>query len=180
MSLDITEHRWWLTYDLACAEEDCEEGDAHDDGLPLPLAVAADDGGHDVDEAHVGGEVDDAEEALELLQGHDDGGAAHEPGERGFGEEVDDEPQAEEPQRRLEEAGEEGGGEGQLQVQDGLLLRRHRFPEHGPHHQRRDRHRAHRQVPRAPQQRVDQRWHEARICMPTISSISHKFLAMND
>ena len=30
---------------MACAEEDGEEGDAHDDGLPLPLAVAADDGG---------------------------------------------------------------------------------------------------------------------------------------
>ena len=70
----------------------------------------------------------------------------------------------EEAEGRLEDAGEEGGGEGELQVEDGLLVRRDGLPEHGPHHQRRDGHRPHRQVPRAPQQRVDQRRHEAGIC----------------
>jgi hypothetical protein len=28
-------------YDLSREEEDCEEGDAHDDGLPLPLHASA-------------------------------------------------------------------------------------------------------------------------------------------
>lgn len=55
--------------------------------------MAVDDGAHDVDEAHVGGEVDDAEQALELLQRHDDGGAAHEARQRRLGQEVDDEAQ---------------------------------------------------------------------------------------
>ena len=57
------------------------------------LVVAVDDGAHDVDEAHVGGEVDDAEQALELLQRHDDGGAAHEARQRRLRQEVDDEAQ---------------------------------------------------------------------------------------
>ena len=55
--------------------------------------MAVDDGAHDVDEAHVGGEVDDAEQALELLQRHDDGGAAHEARQRRLRQEVDDEAQ---------------------------------------------------------------------------------------
>jgi hypothetical protein len=166
--------------------------------------VAVDDGAHDVEESHVGGEVGDAEQALELLQRHDDGGAAHEARQRRLGQEVHDEAQPaimetdgrasvssalcrrvaggrpmeqttvmhgselmapEESQGRLEDAGEEGGGEGQLQVEERLLVRRHGVPEHGPHHQRRDGHRPHRQVPRAPQQRVDERRHEAGICV---------------
>ena len=57
------------------------------------LVVALEDGAHDVDEAHVGGEVDDAEQALELLQRHDDGSAAHEAGQRRLGQEVHDEAQ---------------------------------------------------------------------------------------
>ena len=55
--------------------------------------MAVDDGAHDVDEAHVRGEVHDAEQALELLQRHDDGGAAHEARQRRLGQEVDDEAQ---------------------------------------------------------------------------------------
>lgn len=74
----------------------------------------------------------------------------------------------------MEDAGEEGGGEGELEVEDGLLVRRHRLPEHRPHHQRRYRHRPYSQIPRATQQRVDQRRHEARICIHHMCYSSHR------
>ncbi|BAS96116.1 Os06g0143750, partial [Oryza sativa Japonica Group] len=109
--------------------------------------------------------MDDPEQSLELLQRHDDRRAAHESRQRRLRQEIHDEPQPEEAEGGLEDAGEEGGGEGELEVEDGLLVRRHRLPEHRPHHQRRYRHRPYSQIPRATQQRVDQRRHEARICI---------------
>jgi hypothetical protein len=123
------------------------------------------DGGHDWDDAHLGGEVDDAQQRLELLQRHDDGGAGHEPHQRRLGQEVDDEAEPEDAQGGLHQPREQGGGEGQLQEQRRLRGGAHGLPQHGPHDQRRDRHRAHRQVTGAPQHRVHHRRHEARICM---------------
>lgn len=57
------------------------------------LLGVVDDGGHDGDEAHLGGEVDDAEQRLELLQRHDDRRAAHESRQRRLRQEIHDEPQ---------------------------------------------------------------------------------------
>ncbi|BAS91377.1 Os04g0652450 [Oryza sativa Japonica Group] len=127
------------------------------------LLGVVDDGGHDGDEAHLGGEVDDAEQRLELLQRHDDRRAGHEPDKRRLRQEIDDEPQPEDAEGGLDEAGEEGGGEGELEEEQRLGGGAHRLPQHGPHYQRRDRHRPHRQVPRAPQHRVHHRRHKARI-----------------
>ena len=70
----------------------------------------------------------------------------------------------EEAERGLEYAGEEGSGEGEVQVQSRVLRRRHLSAEHGADEQRRHRHRPHRQVLGAPHQRVHQRRHEARVC----------------
>lgn len=123
------------------------------------------DGCHDGDDAHLGGEVDDAQQRLELLQRHDDGGAGHEPHQRRLGQEVDDEAEPEDAQGGLHQPREQGGGEGQLQEQRRLRGGAHGLPQHGPHDQRRDGHRAHRQVTGAPQHRVHHRRHEARICM---------------
>lgn len=57
------------------------------------LVDVVEDGGHDGDEAHLGGEVGDAQQRLELLQRHDDRRAGHEPHQRSLRQEVDDETQ---------------------------------------------------------------------------------------
>jgi hypothetical protein len=70
----------------ACLENNQAAGDIYH------LLGVVEDGGHDGDEAHLGGEVDDAQQRLELLQRHDDGGAGHEAHQRRLRQEVDDEP----------------------------------------------------------------------------------------
>ena len=70
----------------------------------------------------------------------------------------------EEAERGLEDAGEEGGSQGEVQVQSRVLRRGHLAAEHGADEQRRHRHGPHGQVPGAPHQRVHQRRHEARVC----------------
>ncbi|BAS82416.1 Os03g0161302, partial [Oryza sativa Japonica Group] len=157
------EEPWPPLAEEAGDEEEEEEAAAHDDALPSPLVGLGEDGAHDGDEVGGGGEVVEAEHALELLQAHHGGGAAHEPDDGGVRQEVHDEPQPQDPQQRLEHAGEEGGGERDVQVQRRVLRRRHLLAQHRPDQQRRHRHRPHRQVPRAPHHRVHQRRHEARI-----------------
>lgn len=78
---------------MACGEEDGEEGDAHEDGLPRPLVVVLEDGVHHLDEPHLRREMDDPEQSLELLQRHDDRRAAHESRQRRLRQEIHDEPQ---------------------------------------------------------------------------------------
>lgn len=62
---------------------------------------------HDMDEVGVGGEVDDVEQPLQLLQADGDGGAGHEAHNRRMREELDHEAQAQQPERRLEHPREE-------------------------------------------------------------------------
>lgn len=84
-----------VAYDVACGEEDGEEGDAHEDGLPRPLVVVLEDGVHHLDEPHLRREMDDPQQSLELLQRNDDRRAAHEPRQRRLRQEIHDEPQPE-------------------------------------------------------------------------------------
>lgn len=105
----------------------------------------------------------EAEHALELLQADHRGRAAHEPHDRRVRQEVDDETQPEETERCLEDAGEEGGGEGEVEVERGVVRWGHLGAEHGADEQRRDGDRAHGQVPGAPHHGVHQRRHEAGV-----------------
>jgi len=105
-------NRCTRTHDVARDLQEDEEAGSKKEGLPKPVSGLGEDGAHDG--GQVGGvrEVREAEEAPELLQGHDGGGAAHEADDGGVREEVDEEAEAEDSQRRLEGAREEGGREG--------------------------------------------------------------------
>ena len=69
----------------------------------------------------------------------------------------------EDAQCGLDDAGEEGGGVEDLQVQLRVVVPRDLRLDDGRQQQRRRRHRPHRQVVGAPEHRVQQRRHEARI-----------------
>lgn len=70
-----------------------------------------DDGSEDGDDVGFGGEMGDSEQSLKLLHAYNDGGASHEPDYGSMWEEVDEKSQPEDPEHRLEGAGEEGDGE---------------------------------------------------------------------
>ncbi|BAS72968.1 Os01g0593900 [Oryza sativa Japonica Group] len=131
--------------------------------IRVHLVRVVEDVAEDGDDVGLGGEVRHAEEALELLQHDYDRRAAHEPGDRRPRHEIHQDPQPEEPERRLQDAGEEGRREDELRVQPLVVGRPHLAADDGRHQQRRRRHRPHPEVPRAPHHRVHQRRHEARI-----------------
>uniref|UniRef100_A0A453ITG4 Uncharacterized protein n=1 Tax=Aegilops tauschii subsp. strangulata TaxID=200361 RepID=A0A453ITG4_AEGTS len=138
-------------------EEEEEEAAAEHHALPSPLVCLGEDGAHDGDEVGGGGEVLQPQHALELLQAHHRRRAAHEPHDRRVRQEVHDEAQPEDAERGLDDAGEEGRREGQVEVERRVLRRRHLGAQHGGDEQRRHRHRPHRQVLGAPHHRVHQR-----------------------
>jgi hypothetical protein len=81
------------TYHVSCGEQEDEEAEPYEDGLPRPLLGVVEHGRHDRDEPHLCGEVHDAHQRLELLQRHDDRSARHEPHQRRLGQKVNDEAQ---------------------------------------------------------------------------------------
>lgn len=94
------------------------------------LMCLGEDGSHDGDDVGGVSEMVETKYAFQLLKNHDGGGAGHETDDGCMGQEVHDESQPENAEGGFEKPGDEGGREGQVEVQRWVLGGVHFAPQH--------------------------------------------------